>query len=229
MPIDPSAPQASAPPPRSPAGSAAASPAGGDPSLAVTAMLAEYNSLRQESLSSIGNRVTIANFSFGAVSLILAALISQGTASLLTGVLALALVPQIAKVGLMIWLGEYNRSQRAGKWISELERRINAAVGVDHAVSWESALLGNSIHMSYPYLSVVMLLVGVGWASIAYGATVLIELLDRSGYSAAGLGIAAAVAIAVVAVEVWYLRLFMNKWRKIKREYSKDGPPIWVV
>lgn len=35
--------------------------------------------------------------------------------------MAVLFVPQVAKTGLLIWLGEYDRSQRAGKWIADLE------------------------------------------------------------------------------------------------------------
>src|SRR5215470_5898305 len=184
--------------------------------LVVQAMLAEYNSLRTESLSSISNRVTIANFTFGAVAIILAALINQRTPDIVTGVVALAFVPQIAKTGLMVWLGEYNRSQRAGKWISDLEKKINDTLGQDHAMVWESALIGNSIHMSYPYSSVVLLLLGVGWSSILVGFEIFANLIRASGYPIEYLiGLSTILAVIIIA-EIWFIRFFRSKWREIK-------------
>lgn len=200
-----------------------------DKTLVIQAMLAEYNSLRTESLGAISNRVTIANFTFGAVAIILAGLINQQNPGVITGVVALIFVPQIAKTGLMVWLGEYNRSQRAGKWISDLEKRINKVVEHDHAMVWESALLGNSIHMSYPYSSVVILLVGAGWSSSFVGFGIFVNIARSSNHQieyAVGLSIA---FIVIVLVETQFIRFFRSKWKKIKIEYSKDGPPIWPI
>lgn len=200
-----------------------------DKSLVVQAMLAEYNSLRTESLGSINNRVTIANFTFGAVAIILAALVNQRNPDIITGIVAVAFVPQIAKTGLMIWLGEYNRSQRAGKWISDLEKKISKTVGQEHAMVWESALIGNSIHMSYPYASVVLLLLGTGWASSFIGFGIFIRIASSSSNRTPYvIGLAIGLVIVVLA-EVWFVRFLRSKWRKIKVEYSKDGPPIWPI
>src|SRR5689334_12686725 len=76
----------------------------------IDAMLAEYASLRTESLTSITNRITVANFAFGAVAVIVAALLTDTTPDITKGAIAFLFVPQIAKAGLLIWLGEYERS-----------------------------------------------------------------------------------------------------------------------
>ncbi len=190
-------------------------------------MLVEYNWLRQESLNAISNRVTIANFMFGAMALILAALIGQPTPTTGTALISLIGVPQIAKVGLMIWLGEYNRSQRAGKWLAELELRINAAVGHKNAMSWESTLLSNSLHMSYPYSSVLLLLLGAGWAGIFVG---IMQLRTTTGLPADQLvWLLGGVLLVASAMELWFLLSFRKKWLQIKRNYSKSGPSMWTV
>ncbi len=203
----------------------------GDPeqALAVQAMLMEYNSLRQESLAAISNRVTIANFTFGAVAIILAALMTQAKPSALTAVVALVFVPQVSKVGLMIWLGEYNRSQRAGKWAAELEVRVSATIGRDRVMAWESALLSNSIHMTYPYLSVVLLLLGVGWASSTIGATLLLQVWGKTALQFPEFLLAIAGALLIVIVELMFVRFFRAKWVAVKRNYSKSGPEMWAV
>lgn len=199
----------------------------GDQTQAFQAMLVEYNWLRQESLNAIGNRVTIANFMFGAMAIILAALIGQPTPSTGTALVSLIGVPQIAKVGLMIWLGEYNRSQRAGKWLAELEVRINTAVGRKNVLSWESTLLSNSLHMSYPYSSVLLLLLGAGWAGIFVG---VMQLRVTAGLPAGQLPwLIGGVLVVAVVMEAWFLVFFRRKWLQIKRNYSKSGPSMWTV
>ncbi|WP_049563738.1 hypothetical protein [Nonomuraea sp. SBT364] len=192
-------------------------------------MLTEYEWLRQESLNAINNRVIIANFMFGAVALITAALVSIESPSLLTGITGVIFVPQIAKVGLMIWLGEYNRSQRAGKWLSDLEKRINRAAGLERAMYWESALIGNSVHMTYPYLSVVLLLLGTGWAATVTGFTILIALLRDLATQLPWLPILIVLALLTLVTEAWFIRFFRAKWKKIRTDYSKDGPSIWLI
>jgi hypothetical protein len=205
-----------------------------DRALAVSAMLNEYNTLRQESMSSIGNRVTIANFTFGAVAVILAAFVTQDKPSLLMGFVAMLLVPQISKVGLLIWLGEYGRSQRAGKWIAHLEQRISKVIGLDRVIAWETALLGRtnqvSYHMNYPYMSVVLLLLGVGWTGIAVGATILANVLGADVLlSVLGAVLSLLVVATLAAIEVRFALFFRRKWRKIKDDYSEHGPDIWEV
>jgi hypothetical protein len=100
----------------------------GERELQLQAALAEYSSLRQESMTAITNRITIANFTFGALAVILAGLLAQSRPGPVIGWVAILFVPQVSKTGLLIWLGEYDRSQRAGKWIADLEVWIDQEV-----------------------------------------------------------------------------------------------------
>jgi hypothetical protein len=259
-------------------------PAGdADRALAVQAMLAEYNSLRQESMSSITNRVTIANFTFGAVAIILAALLAQPRPTVLIGMVAIVFVPQISKVGLMIWLGEYTRSQRAGKWIAHLEHRISETIAHDRVMAWESTLLGirrevlreedrqeaaaeleasrrsrvtlrwlyerarwavwkpagnktgsaapvgRSAHMRYPYLSVVLLLLGVGWASTIIGTAILVNALHGAPLRFPWLLVSAMAALVIIVVELRFYRVLRDKWAEIHMKYSKYGENTWAT
>jgi hypothetical protein len=192
-------------------------------------MLAEYNSLRTESLSGITNRVAIANFVFGALGVLIAALVAQGNPSVLTGLIAAIAVPQIAKVGLLIWLGEYGRSQRAGKWIAELEGRISRLLETDRVMAWESDLMSASTHMSYPYLSVVLMLLGVGWTGIAVGGSIFVRIFGWPRFDEVA-GIASIAVVAALAIwELVFARLiFWRKWLDIRRNYSALGGKMWL-
>ena len=137
-------------------------------------MLAEYGTLRQESLEAVGHRMTVMSFTFAAVGVIIGGLLTRKVSDAVAGLIAVLFVPQVSKAALLIWLGEYERSQRAGKWLAELEQRVNRALGAD-ALAWETTLLaarrttameaaGSSrtpVHMGYPYVSVVALVVVV--------------------------------------------------------------------
>jgi hypothetical protein len=194
--------------------------------LRVQALLAEYNSLRQESLTSINNRITIANFTFGAVAVILAGLIAQARPNLVTGLVSLFFVPQVSKTGLLIWLGEYNRSQRAGRWLKDVERRINDTLGRP-AMTWEGALLSQGVHMGYPYLATVLLLLGAGWAGSVIGVYILFERVPWQFFQHNRVWMILACALYAVANELLFARFFRKKWRDIRRHYSPAGPPVW--
>lgn len=82
------------------------------------ARIAEYNSLREESLQAISNRVQIMNFTFTSLTIILASLMAADIPVTLVLLVSLLFVPIACKVSALVWLGEYNRSQRAGSGIS---------------------------------------------------------------------------------------------------------------
>jgi biotin transporter BioY len=197
----------------------------GERDLQVQAALAEYESLRQESMASISNRVTVVNFTFGALAVIIAALLAQPEPGLLSGVIAVLFVPQLAKTGLLIWLGEYDRSQRAGRWIRDLEIRINTLVD-NRSMSWESALLSKGTHMSYPYASTVLLLLGAGWASLVVGVAIVYANLSTGDPGWLGWAAVAGVVVIVVA-EVLFALFFRRKWREVRTHYSPSNTHLW--
>lgn len=199
--------------------------AGDDRALQLQAALAEYESLRQESMASISNRVTIVNFTFGALAVMIAGLLAQKDPGLLSGIIAALFVPQLAKTGLLIWLGEYDRSQRAGRWIRDLELRINALVD-NRSMAWESALMSKGNHMSYPYASTVLLLLGAGWASLVVGIEIIYTNLSPG--NPVWLEVAAVAGLAVVVVaEVLFVVFFRSKWRTVRTHYSPRNVHLW--
>lgn len=177
-------------------------------------MLAEYDSLRSESLASIGHRISIMNFTFGALSVLLAALVASAIPATVGAVVSLVVLPQIAKAALIIWLGEYGRSQRAGRGIASLEARINALLGTD-AISWETSLLSQSTHMSYPYVATVLLILGSGYAAELLGLWFVTEAMAAFGNA---LFLAVGVVAAVILLwEATFWRYFRSRWVEIRR------------
>jgi hypothetical protein len=194
---------------------------GGTTATPLEAMLAEYASLREESLQSIGHLILIMNFTFGALSIIVAGLLNSRASNILSGIIALFFVPQLAKAGLLIWLGEYNRAQRAGRWIKTLESRINDHLGSESAMGWENALTGRgkgkSTHMAYPYVAVVLLVLGVGYTSSFLGAYFLIGQLVKVAEGRVVFFFSVIlVVIYVLSVETLYFRFFLRKWREVR-------------
>lgn len=195
-------------------------------SLQLDAALAEYDSLRQESMASISNRITVVNFTFGALAVMIAGLLAQSDPTLLSGAVAVLFVPQLAKTGLLIWLGEYDRSQRAGRWIRDLELRINSLVD-NRSMSWESALMSKGTHMSYPYASTVLLLLGAGWASLVVGFSIIYGNLAAN--DPRWLNWVAVVGVTIVIVaEVLFALYFRAKWRSVRLHYSPQNVHRWA-
>lgn len=188
------------------------SPESGSHDGRLDALMTEYSSLREESLAAIEHRMTATNFTFAALAVIMAGLLSSGLDPLVAAAVLVAVVPQLAKSGLLIWLGEYERSQRAGRHIAVIERRVNRMLGED-TLTWESGLKSGGSHMGYPYRAVLVLLLGTGYASVAIGVALVVDDTDRGL-----LGWLAGVLVLLVAVgwESWFLRYFMDKWRSAR-------------
>ena len=93
----------------------------------IEVMLKEYETLRQESLTSIRNRNSVLAFGLAAISAILTACIAtSGTADdALVHLMLIGLVPAVSVFVLLMWFGEHHRSKRVGKHLVLLERKIN--------------------------------------------------------------------------------------------------------
>lgn len=183
-------------------------------------LLEEYRTLRQESLDTMGDRLTVVNFTFAALSVVIGAMIaSESVSPVLLALFGIVVVPQGAKAGLFIWLGEYQRSQRAGRHIQRLEERINDLVGANRGegLTWESGLVSRSIHMSTPYIATVIFTVGMGWAGALLGVWYAGVAL---GENLAGGTLVLAIAGLVAAIGLWEtvaLRRFLTEWRAARR------------
>jgi hypothetical protein len=84
--------------------------------------------------------------------------------TLLAGIAALLFVPQVAKAALLIWLGEYIRSQRVVAGSNSLETWINDVIGAEaigREESWPKKSAGRG-HMHYPYIATVSLILDAG-------------------------------------------------------------------
>ncbi len=106
-------------------------------------LLAEYDSLRQESLNTISNRIQTMVLGLTAISALMGGALAtnQLTAnkSILIGVFSGA-VPLVSVFVILVWLSEAVRSHRVGHYLaSVVEARVNAKLG-RLALSWEAAL-----------------------------------------------------------------------------------------
>lgn len=138
-------------------------------------MLKEYETLRQESLTAMGNRMSILSFGLAAIGAILAAGIATytpGSYSPLSSLFLILLVPAITNFTLFMWLGEYQRMQRAGSFLARLEHRINEKAK-EPLLTWETELRKQRHHMRYPYNTTVLLLMIISVISLIIGIIIL--------------------------------------------------------
>lgn len=91
-------------------------------------LIKEYETLRQEILSTMNSRISILSFGLGTIGAIFTASIAIYVTSnnIILPSLTLSLaIPFICNFVLFMWLGEYQRMQRAGQFLVGLEKRIN--------------------------------------------------------------------------------------------------------
>ncbi|QNP70001.1 hypothetical protein IAG44_11430 [Streptomyces roseirectus] len=177
------------------------------------ALLAEYNSLRQESLQAISNRITIMNFAFTSLAVVIAAVLNSSLPNEVLIPACLVFVPGAGKASLLIWLGEYHRSQRAGRGVMKVERQINAHLGGQY-LEWEGRLVSSGTHMGYPYVATAVFILSTGALAEVLGAYFLVEA--HAGSFGGDLLIAAGVLVYAVAAEAGYLWFFLRRWRAIR-------------
>lgn len=182
-------------------------------------MLTEYATLREEVLAAIGHRVAIMNFTFAAMSVLLAGLLTRKVPDSLAGLIAFIAVPQFSHAGLLIWLGEYRRSQRASIWLSKLETRINAAVDTP-ALSWEGRSDGDNAeqyaHMGFPYVATVALLLGAAYVALGLGGYLITRWLQDAIDGVSLWLIIPPLALYALISETAFLLFFRSKWRECR-------------
>jgi hypothetical protein len=137
-------------------------------------LLAEYNSLRQESLNTINNRVQVLLLGLAAVGALAGgAMTSEGIAQRpeLVTVVFSAAIPLLSSFVFLSWLSEAVRSHRAGYFLASwLEPRINALFG-RLVLSFEASLWTRLLPRDELGGPSMMALVALG--AVAAGAPVL--------------------------------------------------------
>ncbi|MCI0553936.1 MAG: hypothetical protein L0287_23560 [Anaerolineae bacterium] len=123
-------------------------------------ILKEYDSIRNESLNTITNRFQILSFGLAGLAALAAgilAAVQQAENSTLVLLAFNITIPLISTLILYIWLGEVNRMNRAGGYLVVLEKKINKMAG-KRVLGWEKRLRSKETKMTYPYNTVIVLL-----------------------------------------------------------------------
>jgi hypothetical protein len=134
-------------------------------------LIKEYETLRQEILATIDSRNSILSFGLATIGAIFTgSVISDniGSSPPFTSLILMLAVPSISGFVLFLWLGEYQRMQRAGKFLVNLEQKINELASKE-LLTWETKLRVQRVHMRYPYHATVLLLTVISFISLLIG------------------------------------------------------------
>jgi hypothetical protein len=168
----------------------------------LTAALAEYQSLRTESLQAQQAQQTILQFGITGVAVLLG-LSLQLENKVLAILLLLFLVPLLSIFIVTVWFTELFRSLRAGDYIAGLEAKINSIAGQQPpALDWETWLRRNPQlrmfsrdHMSFAVLCTLNIAGFVLAGYLANGANLDV---DRPTLVVAALGFVSLILLATI-------------------------------
>jgi hypothetical protein len=149
-------------------------------------VMEEYKTLREESLTSIQMQQSILSLGAATVGIALSGAFATWEKSPLPEYLFLFLVPTLIYLIVLVWLGEVGRMFRAGRFLSELEEKVNREFPKkDLALSWEMWLSrgewkGKIPHhiIRFHYVSIFIIFMVAALASIAFGNYKIISALS---------------------------------------------------
>jgi hypothetical protein len=162
------------------------------------------------------------NFAFTSLAVVIAAIMTSHVSKVILILVSLIFVPIASKASALIWLGEYNRSQRAGRGISNAEKGINDLLGGQEPhVSWETSLISESTHMGYPYVATVLFLLSTGIFGELLGGYYLTLIVPKGNQVYVFVAGGAVLGYALL-IESLFIRFFRRRWKAI-RTYSHSG------
>lgn len=184
-------------------------------------LLAEYNSLRSESLAAINNKLKVLTIGFAGLSVFVGSALSGDLETPTFLLITLGIVPVLAKALLFIWLGEHRRMLRAGGGVQSLEYKINEIAG-EALITWEQWLHDSKSHGRLPYLTTIGLLQSASTASILIGVVQWSSINGGETRWWSWLGISCTL-IAIAGFECFCLITLKQKWADAKQAADLAG------
>ena len=133
------------------------------------ALLAEYASLREESLNTVVNRIQVLMLGFAAIGAVTGTVLASGSTNPLVVTAAFSWgVPVVCVFVFLVWLSEAVRSHRVGLFLAaDVEARINAKIG-RLVLAWEAALWTGLLprdEWGGPSMAALLLVLAIGAVS----------------------------------------------------------------
>jgi len=144
----------------------------------VSLALEEYRTVREEELIAVQGQISTLRYGVAGCVVLIGFAAQQHGDRYLGWAVSLALVPLVVLFSAVIWMGEYERGARAGSYVSELETRINAMLGLlgaSRPLRWEGWLRegGNApsrlVGGHHRYLAIASVFIGFQIAAVVMG------------------------------------------------------------
>jgi hypothetical protein len=175
-------------------------------------LLAEYNSLRTESLEAVRNKFQILSFGFAGLSVFVGSALTARINIAAALLILLVIVPSLSKAITIVWLGEHRRMVRAGGGVAALEIEINRIAG-ENLLGWEKWVRSESRAMSLPYRTTLGIFQFASGASVLIGGLVLWRFFDGRHSSAVAYLILVIALLAVAILEVFLNIIIDRRWK----------------
>jgi hypothetical protein len=175
-------------------------------------LLAEYNSLRTESLEAVKNKFQILTFGFAGLSVFIGSALTARINIATSLLILLIIVPTLSKAITIIWLGEHRRMARAGGGVAALEITINRIAG-ENLLGWEKWVRSESRVMSLPYRTTLGFFQLASVASVTVGGLVLWRFLGERHSSVPTYVILVLALVAVAILEIFLHLIIDRRWK----------------
>ena len=143
-------------------------------------LMKQYEMLENYANSTVlNNRNNILSFGLASLSAILTGNIILLTATgkeALSGIIFILLLPTLSITILFLLLGEVQRMVRAGFFLMELEKKINAELKED-VLHWEQYISQPVVRIRYPEIFVFFLFLGASFFFPLFGVFIMRETL----------------------------------------------------
>lgn len=177
----------------------------------VEVLLAEYNTLRAESLHAIQNKLSVVTFGFAGLSLFVGSALTAELATATTLFILFGIVPTLAKAVSVIWLGEHRRMVRAGGGVAVIEAQINRLAG-ETLLGWEGWVRHEASSMTLPYWVTLSVFQVASASSVLIGGFTLIDYVHDREASTALVILAVVITVALLVLEVVLDRSLYRRW-----------------
>lgn len=178
----------------------------------VEILLAEYNSLRTESLEAVKNKFQILTFGFAGLSVFVGSALTERISIATSLLILLVIVPTLSKAITIVWLGEHRRMVRAGGGVAALEIEINRIAG-ENLLGWEKWVRSESRAMSLPYKTTLGIFQFASGASVTVGGLVLWRFLEERHSPAATYVMLIIAFMAVAILEIFLNVIIDRRWK----------------
>jgi Zn-dependent protease with chaperone function len=197
--------------------------------------LEEYRTVREEELIAVQGQISTLRYGVAGCVVLIGFAAQQHGDRYLGWAVSLALVPLVVLFSAVIWMGEYERGARAGSYISELEPRINAMLGLlglSRPLRWEGWLRegGNApsrlVGGHHRYLAIACVFIGFQIAAVVMGLHFYWHKHSEDANRHWLIPVAVIVNLTILMMLLGYFRSSYERLRNYTTEPEEPRPIV---